>query len=172
VKFDVIWFDRKFNFVLSPEQFPAVVERLRGVPARLEEKLKGIPKEILTRKKGESWSIQEQVGHLLDVEILWDVRVDDFLQKKEVLHPADITGTVTKHANHNSADIADLLKRFRNTREKLVARFDALDKSAPAMTAKHPRLNQPMRMIDHVLFIAEHDDHHLAKMHDLIQEFS
>ncbi len=171
MKFDVIWFDRKFNFVLPPEQFPAVVERLRGAPSRLEEKLKGLSKDILTRKKGESWSIQEQVGHLLDVEILWDARVDDFLQKNEVLHPADITNTVTKHANHNAADINDLLKRFRNTREKLVARFDTLEKSAPAMTAKHPRLDQPMRLIDHVLFIAEHDDHHLAKMQDLIREY-
>jgi hypothetical protein len=29
-------------------------------------------------------------------------------------------------------------------------------------TLLHPRLKMPMRLVDHLFFVAEHDDHHLA----------
>ena len=32
----------------------------------------------------------------------------------------------------------------------------------------HPRLKQPMRLVDHLYFVAEHDDHHLAKIWEMI----
>ena len=31
-------------------------------------------------------------------------------------------------------------------------------------TALHPRLETPMRMMDLFYFVAEHDDHHLARI--------
>jgi hypothetical protein len=31
----------------------------------------------------------------------------------------------------------------------------------------HPRLKQPMRLVDHLYFAAEHDDHHLARIWEL-----
>jgi hypothetical protein len=34
-------------------------------------------------------------------------------------------------------------------------------------SALHPRLKQPMRAIDLCLFVAEHDDHHLARVAEL-----
>jgi hypothetical protein len=35
----------------------------------------------------------------------------------------------------------------------------------------HPRLNQPMRVVDLLFFVAEHDDYHLARISELIREF-
>jgi hypothetical protein len=32
----------------------------------------------------------------------------------------------------------------------------------------HPRLKQPMRLVDHLYFVAEHDDHHLARIWEMI----
>jgi hypothetical protein len=37
-----------------------------------------------------------------------------------------------------------------------------------ARSMLHPRLKKPMRLVDHLHFAAEHDDHHLAKIWDLI----
>ncbi len=37
------WVDRKFEFTIPVARFPVVVERLRGAPIRLEEKLRGVP---------------------------------------------------------------------------------------------------------------------------------
>jgi hypothetical protein len=33
----------------------------------------------------------------------------------------------------------------------------------------HPRLKQPMRLVDHLYFVAEHDDHHLARIWEMIE---
>jgi len=169
VRNEVIWVNRKFEFVLPVEMFPVIVERLRGTPARLEEKLRGTPPEVLTRKEGDAWSVQEQVGHLMDVELLWLGRLDDFAAGLERLRPADITNTVTSKANHNEADLDDLLREFRRRRQVLVLRLNELGVAGAGRTARHPRLDQPMRVIDAALFAAEHDDHHLAKMTGMLE---
>ncbi|MFQ5572418.1 MAG: DinB family protein, partial [Rhodothermales bacterium] len=62
------WFDRAFTFDLPLWMYPNVVERLRGTPARADEMLRNLPPEILTRRDGDGWSIQENLGHLLDLE--------------------------------------------------------------------------------------------------------
>ncbi len=36
-------------------------------------------------------------------------------------------------------------------------------------TALHPRLKTPMRLIDSLYFVAEHDDHHLAIISNLLR---
>ena len=168
MKNEVVWVKRKFDFDLPVEMFPVVVERLRGTPARLEDKLRGLSREVLTRKQGDGWSVQEQVGHLLDLEELWEGRVDDFLAGLEELRPADITNRVTRHKNHNADSITNLLDAFRRKRAGLVARLESFGVAGAGKSARHPRLNQPMRVIDLALFIAEHDNHHLAKMTGMI----
>ncbi len=164
------WFSRAFTFDLALSAYPNVVERLRGTPARLEERVRGLDAATLTTRVGDRWSIQENVGHLLDLEALWLRRLDDFETGAERLHSADLTNRATDEAHHNSADVAEVLARFRRQRATFVARLDAYDDAFIARTALHPRLAQPMRVIDHALFVAEHDDHHLATITALLGE--
>ena len=117
------WFEREFEFNLPAGVFPCVVERLRGTPARLEELVRALPPQVLTARRGDAWSIQEHVGHLIDLDELHEGRL-------EVLSDEEI-----------------------------------------AAAAIHPRLGQRMRVIDMALFVAEHDDHHLATMTDLSRTF-
>lgn len=165
----MIWFDRKFDFIIPTDLFPMLVERLRGTPARLEEKVKGLPEKILTKKVDETWTIKEQVGHLCVVEELWIGRMDDYKNGTERLRPADLKNTKTKESNFNAIEIGDLLKLFRKMRNELIIRLDAVEPENVEQTALHPRLDTPMRIIDLAYFGAEHDDHHLAKMTDLIR---
>lgn len=65
-----IWFERKFEFTFPIELHPNLCARLRGTPARLEEVVRGVPREVLVTKPPEKWSAQEQAGHLLDLESL------------------------------------------------------------------------------------------------------
>ncbi|MEW5923155.1 MAG: DinB family protein [Candidatus Zixiibacteriota bacterium] len=170
MKNEIIWSKRKFKLDQPVEMFAIIVERLRGVPARLEEKTASLPDNVLRHKEGEAWSILEVIGHLSDVEALWHGRIDDFLEGLEELRPANITDTVTKKVDHNSASVADLLMAFRDSREKLVARFGEMTDKHMKMSAYHRRLDTQMRMIDHAMFIAEHDDHHLSKITDMIND--
>ncbi|MFE3871057.1 hypothetical protein ACFX5F_07460 [Flavobacterium sp. ZS1P70] len=65
------WFDRNFNFDTNQNIFPSILERLLGTPLRVEEKFKSIQPTILTYKINNTWSIKENVGHLIDLEPLW-----------------------------------------------------------------------------------------------------
>ncbi|HEX4960934.1 MAG TPA: DinB family protein [Thermoanaerobaculia bacterium] len=161
------WTDRHFTFNLPEELFPVVVERLRGTPARIEDKVRGLSREALTRRDGEAWSIQEHIGHLLDLDELHTGRLDDFLAGAAVLRAADMTNRKTHEAGHNLRPIAELLGDFRRERESFVARLDAWDPALVSLTGLHPRLQQPMRVIDLAFFTAEHDDHHLTRMSEL-----
>lgn len=165
----MLWIDRKFDFVLPVEMFPNVLERLRGTPARLEERLAGLTPEVLIHRPNDKWSIQEQVGHLGDVEELWLGRIDDYHNGLKELRPADITNRVTSHKNHNADTIENLLLNFRSSRKKLVERFEQFDIQGAGQSANHPRLSKPMRVIDLAYFIAEHDDHHLVKIGEIVK---
>jgi hypothetical protein len=65
------WFERQFPTSLPADLLAVVVERLRGTPARLEDRLNALPPSTLTYREGSTWSIQENAGHLLDLEPLW-----------------------------------------------------------------------------------------------------
>ena len=87
----MMWFERKFSFDLLPIwMYPNVVERLRGTPARLEDLTRSLPREILTGRDGDKWSIQEQAGHLLDLEQLGMNRLDDYEAGRDTLYAADL----------------------------------------------------------------------------------
>ncbi|HYX25397.1 MAG TPA: DinB family protein [Thermoanaerobaculia bacterium] len=161
------WTDRHFTFNVPEELFAVVVERLRGLPARVEEKVRSLSPEVLTRRDGDAWSIQEHAGHLLDLDELHAGRLDDFLAGAPVLRAADVTNRKTTEAGYNQRPIAGLLRDLRRERERFVARLDAWDPALVSLTSLHPRLQQPMRVIDMAVFIAEHDDHHLARMTEL-----
>ena len=167
----MIWFDREFEFSLPPEMFAIVIERLRGTPARLEEKIADVPKEALTRSEGEKWSILENIGHLLITMELWERRIVDFKNRAKELYPADLNNTKTKETNFNDQSLDDMVKEFRTRQENLVKEFESFSEEDAGLTAHHPRLNKPMRLIDLAFFIAEHDDHHLAIINDLIRKY-
>ena len=163
------WFDRKFDFNGEQNVFPSIVERLRGAPARLEEKLRRVPENGLTAKLESTWSIKENVGHLIDLEPLWMGRLEDILNKEPFLRVADLSNTKTHEANHNATSIEDLLEIFRSIRQSTVGRLELLSEKEIYLSALHPRLKTPMRTMDHFLFVAEHDDHHLVTITKIIQ---
>jgi uncharacterized damage-inducible protein DinB len=164
-----LWFERKFEFTFPVELHPNLCARLRGTPARLEELARGIPREALIRKPGEKWSAQEHAGHLLDLEPLWLARVEDFLKGGSELTAADLKNTKTHEANHNARPIDTIVSQFRTARQELVRRAESLDITSISRTKLHPRLKQPMRLVDHLFFAAEHDDHHLAVIWEMIR---
>lgn len=163
------WVQRKFIFDEPLSIFPSVLERLRGTPARIEDRIRGIGSDLLLKRDGEGWSIQENIGHLIEVEALWHGRLDDFANSLETLRPADMENRRTYAADYNAKPLEEVLKEFRTERGLLVTRLEQLDDSAIERTAHHPRLNQPMRILDMMLFVAEHDDHHLARISELIR---
>jgi uncharacterized damage-inducible protein DinB len=162
------WFERKFDFSFPVEQYPNLCIRLWGTPPRLEELLRGCSQDRLLKKPEDKWSAQEHAGHLLDLESLWMARVDDFLAGRDTLTVADLRNRKTDDANHNAHPLESILVDFRKARLHLVDRVADFQPDLFARSMLHPRLKQPMRLVDHLYFVAEHDDHHLAKIWELI----
>ena len=167
-----LWFEREFSFDFLPVwMYPNVVERVRGTPARLEDLIRNAKPETWTRREDEKWSIQEQAGHLLDLEPLGMSRLDDYEAGRETLHAADIANRKTHEANHNAAAIDNILAAFRAERMLFVSRLDEYDEAFVQRVAFHPRLKMKIRVLDLAYFIAEHDDHHLSRISELIHLF-
>jgi len=163
------WFERQFQLGISAVAMPDIIERVRGTPARLEERLRGLPPSTLVRREGDAWSIQQNAGHLLDLEELWELRLDELLAGANTLRAADLQNRKTDEANHNARNLADLLAEFRAARLRVVGRLERLSDAQLRNQALHPRLQQPMSIVDLYFFVAEHDDHHLARIAELIQ---
>jgi len=117
-----------------------------------------------------SWQRQTErsLYFLRDLKPLWMARVDDFLTDRDTLAVADLGNRKTHKANHNAQELAEILAGFRTARLRLVEHLGTFEPDVFARTSLHPRLKQPMRLVDHLYFVAEHDDHHLAKISELI----
>lgn len=161
------WFERRFDFAFKQNIFPSIIERLDGTSIRLKTKIEQIPLELLEIKPCEKWSIKENIGHLTDLEPLWHGRLDDIMENKEYLRPADLENQKTDIAHHNKTDINVLLSQFQELRRLTVSKLIELNEQDVYKTALHPRLEKPMRTMDLFLFVAEHDDHHLARITEI-----
>lgn len=161
------WFERKFAPITDNGLLPVIIERLDGTEYRLIGKLAEPEDFSLTAKPGGKWSILEEVGHLVTLEKLWAGRVRDIINGKEYLREADLTNKATDKANFNSHQLDDLLDRFGEARETLLSLLRTAGAADLEKSAKHPRLQTPMRIIELAHFVAEHDDHHLAKISQL-----
>ena len=160
------WFERKFNFDFPLEKLRDIMERLRGTSLRLAP-IAELSGSIRTRRIQDTWSIQENVGHLLELESLWLGRVEDILDGNAELREADLTNQATFDANYNETDFARLREMFAEARERLLERLGEIPAGMATQTAAHPRLKVPMRIVDVAYFAAEHDDYHLARIMEI-----
>jgi len=167
----VPWSARTFEFNFPAQLYPEMIERVRGTPARVEDRISALTERILTRRDGVRWSIQENIGHLLDLEELFAGRVDDYDRELPKLRAADMTNRKTHEARHNDQPIQTILTEFRSARLSLVERLERQDSEYFARVALHPRLSKPMRVVDMLYFQSEHDDYHLARISELIRLF-
>lgn len=166
------WTEQRFNFDFPSGKFPSIVERLRGTPARLEAMINTMPFMILNQPCNNGWCIQEHAGHLIDIEELHNNRLDEYEQGVKELSPADMSNLKTYNEVYAEKYIYNIVKDFARRRKQLVKRIEEYDEEMITRTAHHPRLDIPMRLIDMLYFIAEHDDHHLAIISDINRKLS
>jgi uncharacterized damage-inducible protein DinB len=168
----IAWIDRKFNLDFPVGIFPCIIERLRGTPIRVEQLVSNLSEELLNLKPDGIWSIKERVGHIADVEGIWETRLAQFMNSEEYMVAADMSNQKTENANHNEKTIDELLERLHNVRKSFIAKLVDLPEEVITRTALHPRLKTPMRLIDLTYFAAEHDDNEIALMRRIVNQHS
>jgi DinB superfamily len=166
----VAWLDRRFAFDQQVGVFPVLLERLRGTTARTKELALNVSEDLLATRVVNRWSVKEHIGHLIDLEPLDNQRLHEFLSRADVLSPADIANRRTESGGHRHMPIANIIARLASGRAPFISRLEALTETEVAIVAVHPRLQKPMRLLDWVYFLAEHDDHHLALARGVLAE--
>ena len=56
------WLEYHWDFGFPVGMYRAILERLRGTPARVDALVAGVPAARLVRRDGDRWSAQEHVG--------------------------------------------------------------------------------------------------------------
>lgn len=161
------WLEKQFDFDFPVSRYVEILLFLHETPAKLEALVEALPKDVLTRRDEDSWSIQENIGHFLTTESLFLGRLDDYENDAPVLRPARFEDNPTDQAIFNEKDIQWILAEFQVQREIYINRLEALRPEDFGKAIVHPRLNKPMRLCDMLSFHAEHDQHHLARIAEL-----
>jgi uncharacterized damage-inducible protein DinB len=162
------WFERKFNFDFPVGLYPILLERMRGTHARIEEMVDDVSDKKLSKQVDGKWSVKDHIGHLSDLEELHMHRFREYMEGKETLSAADPLNQKTTGAKHYKKKLKRLMKNFRDSRKDFLQLLEKADDELISRKAIHPRLQEPMRLVDMIYFVCEHDDHHLAKMRSLI----
>jgi hypothetical protein len=74
----------------------------------------------------------------------------------------------TEQAQHNQKPVATLIEDFMKKRHGFIKALRELDDETHSFVSQHPRLRIPMKPVDMATFTAEHDDHHLASIAEII----
>lgn len=158
------WFDRKFSFGLSPAMLPFMTERLEGTIVRLRNKTEGVDESVLAYNLDNKWSIKQNIGHLIDVDVISRKRVAEIVSRAPFLSRADIE----TQDDYNGMPIWVILDRFNAARRANIDCLLSLSEPELKMATIHPRLNVPMNAVDLAWFDAEHDDHHLVRISTIL----
>lgn len=161
------WFERTFQFGGSAGMLPFHLERLEGTIFRIEQRVKNVPDKILSEKYDGKWSVKQNIGHLAEVDLVNNNRIDQMLNGTPVMLPA-----VFEPQDYNPWPIDKLLLFFRETRLNNIRKYLSLSEAQLKMSSVHPRLKVAMNPVDLAMFDGEHDDHHLLKIADILKEHS
>ncbi len=161
------WFERKFTFGLPAGMLPFYLERLDGTICRMEVKLHNVSDEILSIQEKGKWSVKQNIGHLAEVNEIASARIDEICNRASILSPA-----VFEPKNYNPWPIKDVLEYFKQTRINNLLKYRTITDSDLTKTSLHPRLKLSMTPVDLAWFDAEHDDHHMVRIHEIISILS
>lgn len=157
------WFDRTFIFGVPSAMLPFYLERLEGSIYRIEAKVKGVSDKVLSEKYDDKWSIKQNIGHLAEVDLVSNKRIDEMKSGAELLSPA-----VFEPKDYNPWPIEKVVDFFREARKSNLAKYKDISESDLLKASTHPRLKVKMTPVDLAFFDAEHDDHHILKISGII----
>lgn len=157
------WFERNLVFGYPVDMLPFFLDRMEGTILRIEFRVKNLPDIIMSEKLDDKWSVKQNIGHLAEVDVVNNRRIDQILAGEAVMAPA-----VFEPMDYNPWQIEEVLNLFRKNRAANISKYRSLTEKELSMSSLHPRLKLPMTPVDLAWFDAEHDDHHLVRINEII----
>jgi hypothetical protein len=159
------WFERNIVAVDEPRMLPFHLERIAGTIVRLEHKVTGRSDATLSTRLDGKWSVKENIGHLGDVESVGLKRLDEIANG---ITPMSSAVMPPLH-DYNAMTIREVLDYFIRHREATLMKYQGMDDGALQKKSLHPRLKVMMTPASLALFHAEHDDHHLVRISEILK---
>ncbi len=166
-----VWSKRRFTFGQPHWMLADYVERLRGLAPRVTALVDGVSDDVAHRRHEGTWSIAQNIGHLADVEDLWQQRLEDLGRHRDIYTPADPSRFQQAAERHQARPLVEIIRELDHKRSQLVAAMIAAPRELQMASVFHERLQCRMRLIDCAQFYAEHDDHHLLRVRTLLGIF-
>jgi hypothetical protein len=161
----VDWLNRQFVSGLPVGMLPFYLERLSGTLVRLEKKVTGLSEYLLSHKLDGKWSVKQNIGHLAEIDEVANKRIEEMMKGVSPMSPAIFE---PRH-DYNAMPVQQVLTLFNEHRAKNLERYNTLSGDDLAKSSLHPRLKIIMTPVDLAFFDAEHDDHHLVRISEIIQ---
>lgn len=158
------WFERKFTFGAPSGMLPFYLERLQGTLARLEKKVANVSEELLSSRYEGKWSVKQNIGHLAEVDEIANKRIDEMQQGITPMSPA----VFEPKLDYNAKPVKDVLALFAKNRTENLKKYKQLSDEGLMKSSVHPRLKVAMTAVDLAYFDAEHDDHHLVRINEIL----
>lgn len=158
------WSERKLPFGKGLDEWPYLLERLRGMPARSAQLLKGVPVECLLLQQEGRWSAIGHLAHMLFLDQRFHGRVDDYERREPALCRISLDEQDEGIRLAGFRQPGDLLEELRIMRLSLVKRLSDMNETALRHRATHPCMGATMSPVDMAVWITEHDDHHLLSI--------
>ena len=119
--------------------------------------------KILSAPYNGKWSVKQTIGHLAEVDQVNNKRLDEIIAGVAIMSPA-----VFEPSNYDPWPVEKVLNYFRTNRTLNIEKYKSLTEEQLLKTSIHPRLKAAMTPVDLAWFDAEHDDHHLVKINEII----
>lgn len=161
------WLERSFTFGLPVGMLPFYTERMHGTAVRLSEKLDNTSDTTFSTRPENKWSIKENIGHLIQLEAVGLVRTQEILNGVPTMSSA----ILELDQDYNAQRVDVLVAHFKTARIKTLEHINHLREDELLRSSIHPRFKVPMTIVDLAFFHAEHDDHHLVRMNEIIALF-
>lgn len=158
------WFEREFQFGLSPGMLPFFIERLSYASMRMEQKVNGISDTRLSEKIEGKWSVKQNIGHLAEVDEIAMKRIDEMLTGSKIMTSA----IFEPKKDYNLMSVDEVIQMFKKNRLANLKIYKNLDEKNLAKSSLHPRLKVIMNPVDLAMFYAEHDDYHLVRINEIL----
>jgi len=132
------WAQRKFSFGHPPWMLADFGERLRGALPRLDALLVGLDDSRARLQLEGKWSIAQNIGHLSDVEELWQERLEDLKKGMETYAPAVASRFQELAKRHQERSVRRL---FGNSRRAGLTSLRPSRKLHPNCSSPRPSMN-------------------------------
>ena len=110
---------------------------------------------------------EENIGHLAEIDEIAGKRINEMISGVSPMSPA-----VFEPMPYHEWPISKVIEFFRENRIRNVERYAALTSDELDKSSEHPRLKVRLTPVDLALFDAEHDDHHLVRINEILSVLS